>query len=144
MIAPDPRADLCTRLEKMRAELVETMVRDGFTAGVGALLTQIAAALAVLAEPPGSPSAHENSAVCASTGKSASASVGPPARAVLADDNVTVRLTIYSGAAALGEAELDSVHAVRIAGELLAARGALAARAMIALVTCALAFSLVH
>ncbi|MGH7100395.1 MAG: hypothetical protein ACREE4_22495 [Stellaceae bacterium] len=46
--APSPRAALRTRLEQMRSDLIETMVRDGFSSGTGALLAQIAAALDAL------------------------------------------------------------------------------------------------
>jgi hypothetical protein len=55
MSAPDPRDALRERLAAMRAGLVETMARDGYSAGAGALLAGIAAALD---EAQGSPVAR--------------------------------------------------------------------------------------
>lgn len=60
----DPRTALRTRLVEMREEIVETMVRDGFSAGRGALLAQIAATLAALDKPQESPETRGNAAPC--------------------------------------------------------------------------------
>jgi hypothetical protein len=45
---PDPRAALRARLLDMQAGLVETMLRDGYSAGLGTMLAGINAALAAL------------------------------------------------------------------------------------------------
>ncbi|MGH7099621.1 MAG: hypothetical protein ACREE4_18435 [Stellaceae bacterium] len=124
----DSAAALRDRLLAMRAELVETMVRDGFSAGLGALLAQIAAALAALDNAPqslaervfadGEPTAGASNSANRQT--SLLTAIGT-VRAVLADNGEAIRLTIYDGAAALGAAVLDPLRAVGLGAELIAA-----------------------
>jgi hypothetical protein len=55
-------SDLVARLLASRAEIVDSMIRDGYSAGAGALLAGIAAALDALAEAQGGPQGAGNNA----------------------------------------------------------------------------------
>lgn len=75
----------------------------------------------VPAAAQGGPQGCESAAGCGSIGDPVPASPALPARAVVADDGEAIRLTLYRGAEALGEAELDPVRAVMLAADLLLA-----------------------
>lgn len=111
----------------MRAELIAEMIATGFSAGLGALLAQLAAALDALDKAPQNATERENAAgPPRGESETANRAASPlPAidalRAVLADDNETIRLTLYSGAEALASVPLDPARAVALAAELCAA-----------------------
>lgn len=118
--ATDPRAALCDRLAEMRAAIVAGMIESGFSAGAGALLAQIGAAMDAIKIAPGSPPAHESAEGCAGTKKSLPLPPAPAVRAVLADDGEAMRLILYGDGPPVAAA-LDPVRAVGLAGEIIAA-----------------------
>lgn len=120
MTEADPRVALCDRLAEMRAAIVAEMVRAGFSAGAGALLGQIAAAMDAIKIAPGSLPAQGNAEGCAGTKKSLPLPPAPAVRAVLADDGEAMRLILYGEGPPVA-ATLDPVRAIGLAGELVAA-----------------------
>lgn len=105
----------------MRAKLIAEIIATGFSAGLGALLAQLAAALDALDKAPqnaaGPPQGESETAYRAASPLPAIDAL----HAVLADDNETIRLTLYSGAEALASVPLDPARAVALAAELCAA-----------------------
>jgi hypothetical protein len=78
MIAPNPREEFCERLAEMRGTLVDAMARDGYSAGAGAMLAGIAAALD---EAQGAPWRACPPAGSRIAGPNVPAPVAPPPRA---------------------------------------------------------------
>ena len=99
--ALDPRAEMRARMVDLQQNLVTEMVASGFSSGVGALLAGINAPLDALDKAPVEAEAGE--------------------RAIVADDNRTIMLTIYREEEALAAIALDPARAVGLSGKLAAA-----------------------
>lgn len=97
-------AELRRRLVVMRAELVESMARDQIDAGTLALLAGVAAAIDATEAAGDAPA----SAITA-------------LRAVLADDDKAITLTLYGEAGDVAAVTVAPQRAVALAGELIAA-----------------------
>jgi hypothetical protein len=98
------------------------MLRDGFSSGTGRLLAELAAAIAALDAAPGV--ADVCSTILHNTTRSpppAPAVAAAGERAVLADDNRTIMLTLYRGADTLVAVVLSPLHALGLGAELIAA-----------------------
>jgi hypothetical protein len=107
----DPATEMRERLRPMRASLVASLLRNGYSSGAGRMLGELATTIAALDTVACSDSAIDTPATLPATGE----------RAIVADDNRTITLTLYRGREALAAAEIEPAHAIQIAGELLAA-----------------------
>ncbi|HJU20601.1 MAG TPA: hypothetical protein VJ770_29480 [Stellaceae bacterium] len=126
--AADPYASLRERLLAMRAEMVKRMVRDGFSSGIGRMLSELAAAIDAL-DAAGSPYARTPADGSIDAGQSVPPHQQPPERAgsgiryrvVVAGDDSTIALTLYDGREVLGTIALDPVHVIGLGVELIRA-----------------------
>jgi hypothetical protein len=95
----DRRDVLRARLVEIRAELIETLTRDGIDGGVLALFGNVGGALDALDRMP--------------------VEAEPALRAVVSDDGAGIRLTLHSEDGAAAAATLTPIRAIGFATRLL-------------------------